>query len=86
MNLVSLESLLNLLLANAKISNFSKVDMMYLLLHWVTFAEVVFFKISCALGYFSLGNAHILPTDFEFGVFLNLYHSPLPVYSILDFK
>ena len=37
MNLVSWESLLNLLLDNAKISIFSKVDKMYLLLYWVTY-------------------------------------------------
>ena len=37
MNLVSLESLLIHLLDNAQISIFSKVDIIYLLLYWVTF-------------------------------------------------
>ena len=36
MNLVSLESLLNLLLDNAQISIFPKVDEMYRLFYWVT--------------------------------------------------
>ena len=40
MNLVSLESLLNLLLQNAKISILSKVDKMYLLLYWVTYTKL----------------------------------------------
>ena len=34
---VSLKSLLNLLLDNAKISIFTKVDKMYLSLYWVTY-------------------------------------------------
>ena len=38
MNLVSLESLLIHLLDNTQISMFSKVDIMYLLLYWVTYA------------------------------------------------
>ena len=37
MNVVSWESLLNPLLDNAKISIFSEVDKMYLLLYWVTY-------------------------------------------------
>ena len=37
MNLVSLERLLNLMLDNAKISIFSKVDKLYLMLYWVKF-------------------------------------------------
>ena len=37
MSLVSLESLLIHLLDNAQISIFSKVDIMYLLLYWVTY-------------------------------------------------
>ena len=41
MNLVSLESLLNLLLVNEKISFFSKVDQMYLLMHWVTITNLL---------------------------------------------
>ena len=36
-NLVALQSLLNLPLDKAKISIFSKVDKMYLLLYWVTY-------------------------------------------------
>ena len=40
MNLVLLESLLNLLLDNVKISIFSKVDKMYLLLYWVTYFNI----------------------------------------------
>ena len=38
-NLVSFENLLNLLLDYKKISIFSKVDKMYLLLYWVTFVQ-----------------------------------------------
>ena len=38
--LVTLESLLNLLLDNAKISIFSKVDKMYLLLYLVTYLHI----------------------------------------------
>ena len=39
MHVVILESSLNPLLDNAKISIFSKVDKMYLLLYWVTYVQ-----------------------------------------------
>ena len=45
-NLVSLESLLNLLLNNANILNFSEVDKMSLLLYWVTYIVLSFFCIA----------------------------------------
>ena len=54
MNLVSLESLLIHPLDNAQISIFSKVDIMYLLLYWVTYSNGHGCVYACPLANFKL--------------------------------
>ena len=60
MNLVSLESLLIHLLDNAQISIFSKVDVMYLLLYWVTYSHLLKVIKSNLCFYESLNEAKLI--------------------------